>query len=379
METPGETEPVAASSPDAKPVPVSPDDQPPRGEAALLRETAPLHEVTPLHAVTQPLTLETQVEQESHPTPATRTLDQPFAQRQGAQRQGAQPRPLQDVWRVERLDQARPERRSHHPLAPSPAGTAAAPAVQAATAQTGTIQRHLKNVAAGRPSRSSIEVISPRRPRPSIPPQQAPTPVPPDVQVETEIGPLPAELWTLIGEPVPSREAISPGEAEAEPAIAQQRGIQRQRDASTSTAPHSETERLGPVPGTSARYSRTEDSTRPQTQALPTLTTAQPAAPETQIAPKQAHGADTGPGSSADSGTPTLIQRVPAPAAPEATSAVAPAGEESVSRPVAETQREPDQAGPAQDESVDVDALAQRVYKDLKRRLAVEWERAWRR
>jgi hypothetical protein len=52
------------------------------------------------------------------------------------------------------------------------------------------------------------------------------------------------------------------------------------------------------------------------------------------------------------------------------------AGRES-SRPAEETPHEPDKTGKEEKgEDVDVEALARRVYKELKRRLAVEWERA---
>jgi hypothetical protein len=52
--------------------------------------------------------------------------------------------------------------------------------------------------------------------------QETPSPPPPSdtdapTMVETEIGPLPGDLWELIGEPVPTNETPSPAKSPAQP------------------------------------------------------------------------------------------------------------------------------------------------------------------
>lgn len=74
--------------------------------------------------------------------------------------------------------------------------------------------------APARMTRSSIEIIPPRRPRPQATPQtvvpqvrHAAAAQPEEGLVRTEIGPLPADLWTLINEPAPAPEAVQEGPA----------------------------------------------------------------------------------------------------------------------------------------------------------------------
>ncbi len=90
------------------------------------------------------------------------------------------PRPaLEQVWPVQRKPAA-------PPVPPPPETTPPA----------------LASLPPGKPSASGIEFVPPRRPRPPRQPALPPRPAQPGAQpaIPTEIGPLPADLWELIGE-----------------------------------------------------------------------------------------------------------------------------------------------------------------------------------
>ncbi|MCB8942766.1 MAG: hypothetical protein H6658_03205 [Ardenticatenaceae bacterium] len=95
--------------------------------------------------------------------------------------------------------------------------TVSAPPPPAPTPQQeAQIRAKLSGINAGQPTDSSIEVHLPRRPRPAAPSPASPAPVqrqespavpppaPSSQMVPTEIGPLPADMWELLGEPVPT-------------------------------------------------------------------------------------------------------------------------------------------------------------------------------
>jgi hypothetical protein len=157
--------------------------------------------------------------------------------------ENAQSLPLESVWPVQRVEQPRSSLVQRAPLAPDsvPALPAAAATSQAELPQIGQqLSNLLETVSPGQPTDSAVELIAPRRPRPASPTpaaslQRQPASPPPAVpsgscrrkrtpskaagpaQVETEIGPLPADLWQLIQEPLP---ASAPGPLAAPAAAA---------------------------------------------------------------------------------------------------------------------------------------------------------------
>jgi hypothetical protein len=195
------------------------------------------------------------------------------------------------------------------------------------------IQRVLQTVAPGQPTDSSVEMVIPRRPRPAaltsapsversslkpaeekagaeentapstgiprLPPSSPKVPQG-DLPVEsravsevvpTEIGPLPADLWRLIGEAPPEPEMA---EHKEKPARLPDKGQA--------------------LPGAPAEPAVQRQAAEPSSPAqTPSPSTASPAAPQAE--------------------------------------------------------------GEGKGEKLDVDELSRRVYREVKRRLAVEWER----
>ena len=279
-----------------------------------------------------------------------------------------QPLPLQQAWGVERTPQGlwpRPRRSSiapaverevRGPAAAEPAllhedtGPSAGRQVPGGIPVTTVaarepVGRMLAQIASGRRTRSTIETLAPRGPRPA--PAERPAlrqvrrTAPPAAEateprsegselqpgadnplIETPIGPLPADLWSLIGEPVPQN-------AEAR----------------------------GQTPGV-----QTASATQPQMAPAPRQTMV-PAAP--------ARG-------------PAVIQRIVAEPPVEEESL--PAQEETPAADATESAAEPpvDRGAEPQDReeaspAVDLDELARRVYDEVKHRLAMERERSQRR
>ena len=291
--------------------------------------------------------------------------------------------PLQDVWAVQRLPQP----------ARTVSGTAAVPAADrdvqlprsAPEPVPDQIVDVLGRVPAGRPTQSTIEIIPPRRPRPlpgvrqSRRPQQQPRPVraqqpaaalvaeaaaPPEPAllapetaqptspfaravaaprtlpaqkpatpgavpataprtVETEIGALPADLWELIGETPPTPQSV-----------ARKLPVESRTPASKpAPVPVAQTQPSAPGP----TLQRTTISTTAQ---APTRATATQQSGPVQTSTQQA-----------------------------------PASEPAASEPGDAAEPETESTG---EPEVDVDKLARRIYTEIRRRLAVEWERARR-
>jgi hypothetical protein len=348
--------------------------------------------------------------------------------------------PLSQVWQVERIVPAyddfvaaqaasgrppEPERpgatTSEAGPSPVPIGATDEAAQYAserlAAAETAAI---LQQVAAGRPTRSSIEHLPPRRPRPRVPaptaqaagrttpsadrvvaadvarratPAPPTTPTPPhseggvraaparsatanvttrdkgaspdeaaspdrsaseysgaangggaaeniraaEAVVETEIGPLPRDLWTLIGERPPERPARPPYEA---PQAAEEPQTAAPRAAAAAPAP---------TPAAMVPAAGSETAARPAPGPVIQRT---PVAWRTPVA--------------RGSIRPALAEAATSP-------------DEAVETPTAsmalQQESGDETAGEAEATVVDIETLAQRVYADLKRRLAVEWER----
>jgi hypothetical protein len=270
------------------------------------------------------------------------------------------PVPLQQVWQV--------EEKPPPPSRPSPEAKAAQPAVQRKSAGGDSVGEEvhsaLREVAPGKGTDSSIELVTPRRPRPVVPPapierqvdDQPPDerpPAPPPVDhlpaadpgqqrpaqpaptasephlVPTEIGDLPSDLWSLLGERPPSPSAGSPVMPTA-PATAQ-----RSADVATAVS-------------------------APALAGAPALAQmAAEAAPETA---RQRRDGDTA-GAVTQYFAPPAIQRIDSEQAAGAGEAAGDP-EETVA-----------EQAPEGDEGPDIDELARKVLPEIKRRLAIDWER----
>jgi hypothetical protein len=255
-----------------------------------------------------------------------------------------QPMSLEAAWPVQRL--------ADESLSPAQASPAELPlpapqAELAVSPQAHQVSSLLQQVEPGQPTDSAVEVVTPRRPRPSLlerPPSavqkssldeaSAPrqTASPGDTQlagsdmVPTEIGPLPADLWQLIGQSPPAAPPVTPP---AEP------------------------------PSSVASASVPVVQLMPQSSAR-----SEPASSQTA----QAHS----------------IQVQPAPAAviplSPSSDASPPAGVLQMAEDQAPAPAETSPAQPAEPApEVDVDELTRRVYQEIKRRLSTEWERMRRK
>lgn len=144
--------------------------------------------------------------------------------------------PLEAVWPVQRKEET-----VASPPTTDTAATAESSPPPEAQPEEEQVRSALQRVASGQPTHSSVELVAPRRPRPpaparprgqtkatppeasqiepdSIPASESPGPVPQASETEpgpetadavpTEIGPLPADLWQLLGQaPPPSQPA----------------------------------------------------------------------------------------------------------------------------------------------------------------------------
>lgn len=151
--------------------------------------------------------------------------------------------PLEAVWPVERRPSPVITASSAVPPAPlqrrsdDRADTAPADATYLDATHEDTVRQRLGDVAVGQPTRSVVELIPPRRPRPTpaaAPPSAArPTAGAPDL-IPTEIGPLPADLWRMLGDTPPGD--TPPGDSSLE-----------QRAGARGQLPESEKEATGAV------------------------------------------------------------------------------------------------------------------------------------
>jgi len=278
-----------------------------------------------------------------------------------------QPAPLHEVWHVERILPEAPA------TAPTPP-TFSAPSTQEVRPQSQpAIEEILGNIAAAGFTRSSVEILPPRRPRPrglspepsAAPAQNAtqarvavrptsvertsdaspsvaaartsaePAPAPQQL-VETEIGPLPSDLWHLIGEspPVPrvSKPVGSPAPSPPPP---------------TSHGEHIES----PPASLSGTW-------------------AQPASPE------------AAPSEKATGGTPgetNVIRRTPDETAQAETATVTEQATSTAQTPNAQSEGTQQQEEASPEEALDIEALARRVYSEIRRRIHTELERARQR
>ncbi len=244
--------------------------------------------------------------------------------------------PLQEVWQVERRGGLRVRAESDGD-APPPTVRRPRDNTASVSAEPSMVAQVLDGVEAGRPTRSSIENLPPRRPRPAHPPVQrspvAPSPtegmpgppsaaliaaeVAPPTSVETAIGPLPADLWELIGEPLPPASEAVPGQSAPAP-----------KGETVSTRPSVPTRR---------------PSERPESSILQ-----RSPARDAYIRPPRHRSA--------------AVSDTASDGAPDAP-------------PDGASENPPDEATEANTD-LDLEELARRVYVEIRRRLVVEVERA---
>lgn len=239
---------------------------------------------------------------------------------------------LADVWPVQRKEEPRPAP-EHEGVEPAEM----AEPMRHDKPEAGQVKQVMRQVAAAKPTDSSVELILPRRQRPTLPPR-TPAPAAPPVQtqresnggsskppaappqafVPTEIGPLPGDLWEILGAPTP---AAAPAATAPAPAAPTQTSVMRAIAAAESQPPQP-TFRNGDGPHAEA-IQRAES------------------------APEQSRPTST---ATAGSGVPSRT----------ATAQEGQSGQGT--------------EGGEQGE-VNVDELARQVYHEVRRRLSVEWER----
>jgi hypothetical protein len=254
---------------------------------------------------------------------------------------------LEDVWPVQRKETG-VSKAGDLPLDP----IEAAEPVRHEKPEEAQIQQVMRQVAAAKTSDSSVELILPRRQRPATPARPA-TP-PPAVQtqpaapaakdgngnngqgdgpsrttqayVPTEIGPLPGDLWEILGAPVPS--PMGPTGQTGSPAL------MRTVAAAESTVPFPEPANRypGSAPTTGTNGYTNGHTNVVQREVTPATGPSQPSSVAT-----------------VQSGMPTRTA-----SAQEGGEQGAEAGEQG---------------------EVNVEELARQVYSEVKRRIAVDWER----
>lgn len=253
--------------------------------------------------------------------------------------QVVQPMPLEAVWPVQRQVAEAPQAAP----VPSPASEPAPGILD--LEEHAQVREALREVVPGQPTDSAVEVITPRRPRPAFATlQEVPAAEPASESsqqvieehpaeanwVPTEIGALPGDLWNLIGEKPP----VQP-KGEGQPIR------------------HDETPDLLRL----ATPERALATQRPIEQAAP------PAA-EPVAAAQPENG--------------RIVQRSPEPVA-GSDSTVAGAAPATGAAASTEVETAAGRASPAPPSDKELDELAARVYGEVKKRLAVEWERMRRR
>jgi len=283
--------------------------------------------------------------------------------------------PLEDVWAVQRLSE--PIRTPPSPVA-APAADRDLQLPHATPApMPDEIVEILERVAAGRPTQSTIEIILPRLPRPL----QRPRPVREQQPAATLVAEIvaPREAVLLAQEAaqptMPSAGATMAPEATVVP-FEDASGEDGPRPLPTVAPPMVETE-IGALP---ADLWELISETPPAPKDEPRSVPVEPDRPTTKPAPVPVvRTRPSGPG--------PMLQRsaiattAQAPASATATQQSGPVQTRAQQAPPSEAAAsETDAAATAETEApgepdVDVDKLAHRVYADIKRRLAVEWER----
>jgi hypothetical protein len=305
----------------------------------------------------------------------------------------AQPLPLEAVWPVqERAGTAAP------PAAPPAASGSAASFLQRQSLQLepsgDEVHALLRGVQPGQPTDSAVELVLPRRPRP-VAPASTPAPVLSGVQrevekaptmVPTEIGPLPSDLWTLLGQTPPTSQADSaaPPSAAAGTGAPASGNIPASNDVMRANA---EAERPAPAPPLGSVMRANAEAERPApappvgrvTRAIAEAERPAPAPPLGRVMRAIAEAEQPAPAPPVGSVMRAIAEAErPAPQpVPQQTlgqSAVSDVAPPSVQREISiEEPVVTAETGEAAE--VDVDKLARQVYNEVRRRLASEWER----
>ncbi len=306
--------------------------------------------------------------------------------------------PLEMAWPVQRKNT--PES-APAPTTPTPTPTTLLPLAGEDENGAGTLQNILSGVEAGRPTDSKIEVIPPRRSRPTSAPVQrtadqvSPEPAQqsqpgmdfpttiqrepagaPETMVPTEVGSLPADLWQLIGETPPRQPARptassgqSSGPVQAAPqtptpqaALAPSLAVPNQVSSPSPAqpyrpAPSQPVQRSGPT-AQNAAPEQAQSASPIQTPPQSTGNIQREMLP--QEAAKTSAEITPTPNVFPPASQPTPVQREETQAPVSSSSSQAPAGT-------------PTPAGSGA--PVDTEELARKVYAELKRKLMVEWER----
>jgi hypothetical protein len=322
-----------------------------------------------------------------------------------------QPLPLQAVWSVQRqITDYPPSSRVEapgNPLASSIAETTINPA------EVEHIHQTLDDIQTGQPTDSTVEVITPRRARPGVAPvakqvrpaESSPQPTATDLTqptpiqltpestptrsaeptlVPTEIGPLPNDLWRLLGQSPPTslREmALGQGITPKKLTPTAEESVSTATDSalspgelSTPTA-QAIAEAEGIATGSATTTSAVQTNPEPESRAVDRATPIELSA-AIQLAtdiPPTISSSQPQPASS--------LMDVSPPLSPNfiQTQAEAMPSTQAISQPVSAGESMPAAPAAATAEPLDTDELARQVYAKIKRRLAVEWERLRRR
>jgi hypothetical protein len=297
--------------------------------------------------------------------------------------------PLEVSWPVQRRSVesfTQPENRKDDPLSPDDP----LPPPSFVERLQGQVRRALQSITPDRPSSSSVEVITPRRDRPTTAstvqrsPQQAipassshagmdqsqDSPAPAktgwDHNVETQIGPLPADLWRLIGERPPQvhtqeDQALDPASPGATP------GPLITPDLSASPPgfkpSHASVQTAGREINTDETQSGVLSSLAREARSTSVSTGANDSIESWDIP-------DSGPNNQ------TPVQRAPDGSSSRISTPEPASGRSTSSSAVSEEAASVSEEPPGQAETeLDMDELAERVYSDIRRRLAIELER----
>jgi hypothetical protein len=241
--------------------------------------------------------------------------------------------PLQEIWPVEEVQD-----KTAIASSPGAGSDLQNPTIGETEESSGrVVQRALEDVSTGEPTGSSVEVIAPRRPRPvqMAPEQAAPIQKKPasNEMVHTDIGELPADLWHLIGETPPPQTQHLPGQN------------------ALSSTPQSELEARIP-----ARVSPVQRSIRDDKPAATSEKSS-----DRHFAP-EISGRKKRPAIQSSQATAIIQRQENQPE--EATGAAGPVE-------MAKTDK-------SDGEEINIEALSNQVYREVKRRMSIEWERTRR-
>jgi len=279
--------------------------------------------------------------------------------------------PLEEVWPVRRRAVA------VEPPPPPPPDSGK-PAVQrkpASSEPSATdVHQALQAVAPGQATDSAIELIMPRRPRPTSPPavqrveEKAERPFSPPVD-RLPAPDAPATHPSLIAAAAARAEAPPPAAGTPAPAV------QRVTDSAPAGTSPGIPEMIPTPIGDLPSDLWTLIGQKPPSREQPPATTGSPA-PASRRDVQRAIAAAEAPPPRTAAGSAAAPARQPAPPAAALPFAALPVQTRADSGPVTAVQRqESGEAAAPAEAGVDLEQLSEQVYSEIRRRLAVEWER----